>query len=70
MDSFLSSPVGILALTLAQTERFGITAESRVLQFASLSFDASVMEVMMAFAAGATLHYKSGSIRLQPQQGR
>ncbi|WP_344982323.1 non-ribosomal peptide synthetase, partial [Streptosporangium fragile] len=46
---------GIAALARSQVDRFGITPDSRVLHFASPSFDASVMEMLMAFAAGASL---------------
>ncbi|MFC4901942.1 amino acid adenylation domain-containing protein [Streptosporangium amethystogenes subsp. fukuiense] len=46
---------GIAALACSQVDRFGITPDSRVLHFASPSFDASVMELLMAFAAGAAL---------------
>ncbi|GAA3086404.1 amino acid adenylation domain-containing protein [Streptosporangium carneum] len=46
---------GIAGFAEAQRERLRVDARSRVLQFASPSFDASVMEMLMAFAAGATL---------------
>ena len=46
---------GLASLALAQAAAFGVGPESRVLQFASLSFDASASELGMAFAAGATL---------------
>ncbi|GAA4660426.1 hypothetical protein GCM10023347_09920 [Streptomyces chumphonensis] len=39
----------------AATERYGITAEDRVLQFAPLHFDASVEELFVTLCAGATL---------------
>ncbi|WP_284331175.1 amino acid adenylation domain-containing protein, partial [Dyella flagellata] len=42
-------------LAFSQVERFGLHANARVLQFASASFDASVMEYLMAWAAGACL---------------
>src|SRR6202048_3417734 len=49
------SHVGITSLAGAQIERLGVTPDSRVLQFSSASFDASIMELLMAFPAGAAL---------------
>ncbi len=42
-------------LALAQAKTFGIEASSRLLQFASFSFDASVSEIMTTLVTGATL---------------
>ncbi len=52
---------GLPNLAKAQIEAFGITAESQLLQFASVSFDASVSEIFTALSAGATLHLASKS---------
>ena len=46
---------GIGNLAQEQIRIFDVQANSRVLQFASLSFDASVSEIFMALLAGATL---------------
>ena len=46
---------GVCNLAFAQQEAFRIDAESCVLQFASLSFDASVSEVFTALLTGAKL---------------
>ena len=46
---------GLCSLALAQKRLFHVCSESRVLQFASLSFDASIWEIVMALTAGARL---------------
>jgi amino acid adenylation domain-containing protein/non-ribosomal peptide synthase protein (TIGR01720 family) len=46
---------GISSLAASQAEWLSLTEESRVLQFASLNFDASFWELLMALSSGATL---------------
>ncbi len=46
---------GLINLSQAQQKAFSITRASKILQFASLSFDASVWETAMALLNGATL---------------
>ena len=43
-------------LAQGQVEVFGIGKQSRVLQYASSSFDASVSEIFTALIGGAILH--------------
>jgi amino acid adenylation domain-containing protein len=47
---------GLVNLTLAIDKTLQITPESRVLQFASFSFDASIWEITTTLAAGASLY--------------
>ncbi|MFN6563916.1 MAG: amino acid adenylation domain-containing protein [Nostoc sp. ChiSLP01] len=47
---------GLCNLALAQIQTFGVDNFSHILQFASLSFDASISEVVMSLASGATLY--------------
>src|SRR5262249_39107976 len=54
---------GIPSLAAAQIARFAVTAEARVLQFASLSFDAMLSEISIALLAGATLVIPPGECR-------
>ena len=51
----LVTHAGIQSLAHAQAEWLKVTNNSRVLQFASLNFDASFWEIVMALASGATL---------------
>nr|WP_321400739.1 amino acid adenylation domain-containing protein [uncultured Desulfobacter sp.] len=46
---------GLVNLVVAQNKIFDISHESRVLQFASMNFDASVSEIFTALSSGATL---------------
>ncbi|PSM49200.1 non-ribosomal peptide synthetase, partial [Chroococcidiopsis sp. CCALA 051] len=47
---------GLCNLAQAQIRTFDLKPEHRILQFASLSFDASIFEIVMAWAVGATLY--------------
>ncbi|MCG1056113.1 amino acid adenylation domain-containing protein, partial [Mycetohabitans sp. B5] len=47
--------VGIPSLSASQIEQLGLTAHSRVLQFASLNFDLALWDLCMALLSGATL---------------
>jgi amino acid adenylation domain-containing protein len=46
---------GLLNMVLDQIRQFGIVATDKVLQFASVSFDASISEIFMALCCGAQL---------------
>ena len=47
---------GLCNLALVEIETFDVHPSSRVLQFASFSFDAFIWEVLMAWGGGATLY--------------
>jgi amino acid adenylation domain-containing protein len=47
---------GLCNLSEAQIQTFNLQPSNRILQFASLSFDASIFEIVMALATGSTLY--------------
>ncbi|MDV7336416.1 non-ribosomal peptide synthase/polyketide synthase [Rhodococcus oxybenzonivorans] len=53
---------GLANVTREQVERLGLTPQSRVLHFASPSFDASVFELLLAVAASSTMVIASGVV--------
>ncbi|MFN7415108.1 MAG: non-ribosomal peptide synthase/polyketide synthase [Dolichospermum sp.] len=50
---------GLCNLAQAQIQAFGLHSQSRVLQFASLSFDACISEILMSLGSGGTLYLGS-----------
>ena len=46
---------GLVNLALTQARAFHVKTRARILQFASLSFDASIAEMILALTMGATL---------------
>jgi amino acid adenylation domain-containing protein len=47
---------GLPNMVMAQVKAFGVSADSRILQFASFSFDACTFEWVMALCTGAALY--------------
>lgn len=58
---------GVCNMVAAQTLEFDVQPESRVLQFASLGFDASVSEIFTALAVGATLFLADRELLADPE---
>ncbi|KAK3806970.1 MAG: Non-ribosomal peptide synthetase module [Benniella sp.] len=54
---------GVVNLAQTHTEFCGIYGDSRVLSWASLSFDASVWDMMLPLSCGASLYLPADSIR-------
>lgn len=55
---------GLYNVALSQIRVFNLRRENRILQFGSLSFDASIFEIMMALPVGATLYLAPKEARL------
>ncbi len=55
---------GISSLAATAIDRMGLTAESRVLQFASVGFDVAVFELTMALCVGGRLVFAPDEVRV------
>lgn len=53
---------GLVNLSLGQIKEFFVETNSRILQFASFSFDAATSEIFMALLSGSTLILPTGDI--------
>ncbi|RJO75210.1 non-ribosomal peptide synthetase [Nocardia panacis] len=53
---------GLAGFALEQRDRFAVESDSRTLHFASPSFDASILELLLAWCAGATMVIASADI--------
>ncbi len=59
--------IGLGNLAVVQTKEFNLSSHSRILQFASFSFDASISEIVMTLCSGGSL-YLAKSDSLLPGQ--
>ncbi|NDK93069.1 amino acid adenylation domain-containing protein, partial [Photorhabdus laumondii subsp. laumondii] len=57
---------GLINLVWDKIAQFDVHSDSRILQFASLSFDASVWEIMVALGSGASLIIAVDIVRQDP----
>jgi amino acid adenylation domain-containing protein len=60
----LLSHRGLCNIVAAQQQRFHLSRRSRILQFSSLSFDASIFEIALALGAGSTLYIPPPSAQM------
>ncbi len=58
---------GLCNMAQAQIETFNLQATNRILQFASLNFDASIFEIVMALSTGGTLYLANKESRVPGQ---
>jgi non-ribosomal peptide synthetase component F len=58
----------VVNLVYHQTEHFGIRSDERILQFSSLSFDASIEQIFLALCNGALLVLVSKDVLVDPDQ--
>ncbi|KAF9344056.1 hypothetical protein BGX34_006036, partial [Mortierella sp. NVP85] len=59
---------GVVNYSLSRIEDYDINSNSQVLQFSSLNFDLSVMEMFTTFFSGASLHLLEDRLRLDRKE--